>query len=94
MIRTALIAAATVAAIATAATSAQAGYNNHGYGGYNNHGHTYSHGYTQTYKPSFHYERRCHKVKVGHKKVYDPYTYRTFFKAIFKTRCRNVKVWH
>ena len=88
MIRNAIFAIAAVAAIAGAATTAQAGY--YGHGGYK------SHGYSSynVYKPSFHYVRKCHKVKVGHRKVYDPYSYSYFFKPIFKTRCKRVKVWH
>ncbi len=88
MIRTALIALAAAATIAGAATSAQAG--SYGHGGYNSH----SHGYVDTYKPSFHFVRKCHRVKVGHRKVYDSYTYSYFFKPVFKTRCKRIKVWH
>ncbi len=86
MIRKALFAIAAVATIAGAATTAQAGY--YGHGGY------YSHGYEKAYKPSYRYIRKCHRVKVGHRKVYDPYTYGYHFKAIYKRRCKRVKVWH
>ena len=89
MIRTALIAAATVAAIATAATSAQAGY--YGHGVYNGHGKSFNQGFS--YKPRFFYKRKCHKVKVGHRKVWDSYTYSYHFIPVFKTRCKRIKVW-
>ena len=90
MIRTALFALATAATIAGAATTAQAGYYGHGYG------HSYSHGYTSydAYKPSFHYVRKCHKRKVGHRKVYDRHTYSYYFKPIFKRVCKRVRVYH
>ncbi len=90
MIRTALIALAAAATIAGAATAAQAG--SYGHGGYSSHSH--SHGYIDTYQPSFHFVRKCHRVKVGHRKVYDSYTYSYFFKPVFKTRCKRIKVWH
>ncbi len=89
MIRNTLLAIAAVATIAGAASTAQAG--DYGHGGYNSH----SHGYTtfDTYKPRFFYKRKCRKIKVGHRKVWDAYSYRYFFKPIFKTRCRRIKVW-
>ncbi len=85
MIRKALFAIAAVATIAGAATTAQAG--SYGHGGY-------SHGYTSydVYKPHFRYIRKCHRVKVGHRKVWDHYAYGYRYKAIYKRRCRRVKV--
>ncbi|MCP5080474.1 MAG: hypothetical protein GY948_02125 [Alphaproteobacteria bacterium] len=86
MIRKALFAIAAVATIAGAATTAQAG--SYGHGGY------YSHGYEKAYQPSYRYIRKCHRVKVGHRKVYDPYTYGYFFKPVYKRHCKRVRVYH
>jgi len=91
MIRNTLLAIAAVVTITSAATTAQAG--SYGHGGYSNHG-GYSHSYKRVYQPSFHYVRKCHRVKVGHRKVYDPYTYGYFFKSVYKRRCKRVKIWH
>ena len=91
MIRKTLLAIAAVATIAGAATSAQAGY--YGHGGYHSHG-GYKHGYKRVYQPSYHFVRKCHRVKVGHRKVYDPYTYSYFFKPVYKRHCKRVKIWH
>ena len=88
MIRTAVFAIAAAVSIAAAGTSAHAG----DYG----HGHSYSHGYTSydEHKPSFHYTNKCHTRKVGHRKVYDPYTYGFSFRPVFKRVCKRVRVYH
>ena len=87
MIRNALFAIAAVVTIAGAATTAQAG--SYGHGGY-------SQGYTSydVYKPAYRYIRKCHRVKVGHRKVYDHYSYGYHFKPVYERRCKRVRVYH
>ena len=86
MIRSTLFATATIAALLAAASSALAGgYNNYGYhSGYN----------TYTHAPAYSYSLRCHKRKIGFRKVYNPVSERHFEKPIFKRTCHKVRVYH
>ncbi len=83
MIRKTFFAIAAVAAAVTATSSAMAGgYGNHS--GYN----------TFTHAPSYSYVRKCHKRKIGFRKVYNPVSERLFKKPIFKRTCHRIRVYH
>lgn len=85
MIRNVIFAIAATVTIAGAATTAQAGdYGHSGYG----------HGYSSYGYKAFHYVRKCHRVKVGHRRVYDPYTYDYYYKPVYKRRCKRVKSYY
>ena len=87
MIRTTVFAIAAAVSIASTTTAAQSG----DYG----HDHSYSHGYTSfdEYKPSFQFINKCQIRKVGHRKVYNPYTHGFSFRPSFKRVCKRVRVY-
>ena len=86
MTRSTVFAAATIAALAAATSSALAGgYSNYGYhSGYN----------TYTHAPAYSHVVRCHKRKVGFRKLYNPVSERKFVQPIFKRICHKVRVYH
>ncbi|MEM7428063.1 MAG: hypothetical protein AAF441_18375 [Pseudomonadota bacterium] len=86
MLRQTFFAIAAVAAFAAAGSTAMAGgYSNYGYdSGYN----------VYTHAPAYSYVRKCHKRKIGFRKLYNPVSERHFTQPIFKRICHKVRVYH
>ena len=85
MIRKAFFTAAAAALIAATSSAMAGGYSNYGYhSGYN----------AFTHEPAYSYTVRCHKRKIGFRKLYNPVSGRKFTQPIFKRFCHKVRVYH